>query len=118
MTFEQMAALIRADFTEEQIRTIARTMEPAADPAQAPALNPTPAPTPAPTPDPTPAPDPSPAPIPDGKTENTPPEETETQKMIREMLGIMQKGFVNTVQSPTPTNDNDLDKILASVIAP
>jgi len=120
MTFQQLSALIKAGCTEDQIKTINTIFEtpaPTPAPEPTPAAAPTPAPTPTPTPAPTPAPAPSPSPTEQDKTETNPPE-SETEKMLKEMLGLMKKGNINGMQAPTPDPNADIDKILATVLEP
>ena len=133
MSFHNIATLIKEGFTEEQIQKIdavfsASQAAPAAakpDPKPTPSPAPSPAPTPAPT-DPKPAPadanspgrpQTQPDPEQQKETQQKQAEESETQKMLKEMLGIMQKGFVNNMQMPTPTEET-AEQILAKVINP
>ena len=101
MTFEQLSAMIKADFTAEQIRAVSAIFDGTPAPAPAPETNPTPTPNPTPNPTPTPATDAG---------------ESETQKMIAEMLGLMKKGFVNTVAQPAPQPDKSAEDILLAAV--
>lgn len=133
MSFHNIATLIQQGFTEDQIQKIDAVFS-ASQAAPAPAkADPKPSPAPAPDPAPDPAPtDPKPAPAdanspgrpqtqPDPEqqkeTQQKPAEESETQKMLREMLGIMQKGFINNMQMNTPAAET-AEQILAKVINP
>lgn len=130
MNFDQLSALIRSGYTEDQIKQIYTIMDPNGYMKQDPKPSPDPVPTTPPNTTPAPAPAPSPAPSPDPvpTAPAAPPpvdgntgvkaEESETQKMIREMLGIMQKGFVNNLQQNGQKNEPTAEQILASVIAP
>lgn len=104
MTFEQLSAMIKADFTADQIRAVAAIFDG------------TPAPTPAPAPDPAPTPNPTPTPTPSTQPLATDAGESETQKMIAEMLGLMKKGFVNTVAQPAPQPDKSAEDILLAAV--
>lgn len=131
LSFHNIAALIKDGFSEEQIQKIDAVFS-ASQAAPAPAKA-DPKPSPAPAPDPAPAPtDPKPAPAdanspdrpqtqPDPEqqkeTQQKQTEESETQKMLREMLGIMQKGFINNMQMVTPAAET-AEQILAKVINP
>ncbi len=100
MTFEQLSAMIKADFTADQIRAVAAIFD----------GNPDPAPAPEPTPTPTPTPTPSTQPP------ATDAGESETQKMIAEMLGLMKKGFVNTVAQPAAQPEKSAEDILIAAV--
>lgn len=135
MTFEQLSALIQAGYTEKQIREINNLFSASPAAATAPSPDPSPAltPDPVPTPAPPAAPGPgSPATSPDTSTSQVnsvvkdtkqpaPAENTvnlsETQDMLREMLGIMQKGFTNTLTQKTPESE-PIETILAKVLEP
>lgn len=121
ITFDQLTELIKAGCTQDQIKLINRMMDgtektepiPSRDPA--PEVKTDPKPEPAPTnkdPDPTPKPDPE-------KPTDAPStaEESETVKMLKEMLGIMQKGALNTLQQNQPKTQT-AEQILASVLTP
>ena len=101
MTKEQLNALINLGFSGEQILAINDAGKAKATPnANA---TPTPTPTPNPTPNTT-TPDPTPA-------------ESETVKMLKEMLGIMRAGNVNTL-GMNPPAEKDASDILAEIIDP
>lgn len=137
MTFEQLSALIHAGYNEQQIRELNNLFS--ATPATAPTPEPAPAPVPTPTPAPPPAPAAAPGPgspaaSPDMSASKVNPAETivdtkqsapagsadslsETQDMLREMLGIMQKGFTNSMQLKQPESE-PIETILAKVLEP
>lgn len=50
------------------------------------------------------------------KTEN-PPQESETVALLKEMLGLVRKGNINTMQNETKTQET-ADQILAKVLNP
>lgn len=112
MTFEQLAAMIKADFTADQIRAVATIFD--GNPAPTPA--PAPTPTPAPAPTPTPEPDPTPTPTPTPPTPPPAPEENETQKMIAEMLGLMRRGNIQTLSQPENKPAKTAEEILRAAI--
>ena len=125
LNFDQFSELIKAGCTQDQIQLINRMMDgtekPKTDPSPDPALEvkTDPKPEPAPTnpdtnKDPKPAPKPDPDPI---KSEPAPADESETVKMLKEMLGIMQKGALNTLQQNQPKTQT-AEQILASVLNP
>lgn len=131
ITFDQLTELIKAGCTQDQIQLINRMMDgsekPKTDPSPDPAKDAKtdPKPEPAKTDpsahagastntDPSPAPDPTPDPT---KSEPAPAEESETVKMLKEMLGIMQKGALNTLQQNQPKTQT-AEQILASVLNP
>lgn len=125
ITFDQLTELIKAGCTQDQIQLINRMMDgsekPKTDPepTQSPETKTDPKPEPAPTnknQDPTPSPDPDPTPDP-AKSDPAPAEESETVKMLKEMLGIMQKGALNTLQQNQPEKQS-AEQILASVLNP
>ena len=99
MTKEQLNALINLGFSGEQIIAINDAGKTKATPN----ANATPTPTPTPTPNTT-TPDPTPA-------------ESETVKMLKEMLGIMRAGNVNTL-GMNPPAEKDASDILAEIIDP
>lgn len=133
ITFDQFSELIKAGCNEEQIKIINRMMDgsqnpntdPSPDPAPDAKTDPKPEPAkPDENKDPSPAPDPSAHadastnPTPEKPTDApTPAEESETVKMLKEMLGLMQKGALNTLQQKTPENQS-AEQILASVLNP
>lgn len=108
MTFEQLSALIKADFSADQIRAVSAIFDGNPSPA--------PAPTPAPAPAATPAPNPNPTPAPSVQPPAEDAGESETQKMIAEMLGLMKKGFVNTVSQPAPKAEQTAEDILIAAV--
>ena len=125
ITFDQLTELIKAGCTQDQIQLINRMMDgsqkPNTDPSPDPApdAKTDPKPEPAPTnpdanKDPSPAPDPTPEKPTDAPA---PAEESETVKMLKEMLGIMQKGALNTLQQNQPKTQT-AEQILASVLNP
>ena len=133
ITFDQLTELIKAGCTQDQIQLINRMMdgtekpktdhtpdlvtEVKTDPKTEPAK-------PDANKDPDPAPDPSahagastnqdPDPT---KSNPAPAEESETVKMLKEMLGIMQKGALNTLQQNQPKTQT-AEQILASILNP
>ena len=101
MTKEQLNALINLGFSGEQIIAI----NDAGKTKAVPNANATPTPTPTPNPTPnTTTPDPTPA-------------ESETVKMLKEMLGLMRAGNVNTLGMNPPV-EKDASDILAEIIDP
>lgn len=99
MTKEQLNALINLGFSGEQIIAI----NDAGKTKAVPNANATPTPNPTPTPNTT-TPDPTPA-------------ESETVKMLKEMLGLMRAGNVNTLGTNPPA-EKDASDILAEIIDP
>ena len=94
LNFEQFTALVKAGCNEEQIKVInnlfsATPTDPPANPNQNPNPNP-------------PADNPG---------------ESETVKMLKEMLGLMQKGAINNMQIKQPETQT-AEQILASVLEP
>ena len=124
MTFEQLTELVKCGFTADQIKavyTVFNPQKPGGNPAPSMAAETSPVQTPAgaPAPTPAPAPAPAPAPTPAPSPEPGPAGESETQKMLKEMLGIMQKGFTQTVAAPSaqaPQSAEDI--LLAAVLNP
>lgn len=141
ITFDQLSALIKAGYTQEQITTINSIMSQPQN-ATAPA---TAAPNPSPTPSPTPTPNnpvsfPAPAtatihapvPVPaapqatdsgtapktdtvvDGGKNN----ESETLGLLKEMLGLMQKGNINGISTQELPKPADGAQILAEILNP
>lgn len=107
MNFEQIASLIKEGYTQEQIIRINSILG---------------APAPA-----DPKPETKPAANTDTGTdtntkkpeEQTAPAETETQKMLKEMLGLMQKGFVNNLgTSGGKETDTAEQALIAAVLNP
>ena len=142
MTFDQIAGLIKAGLTEDQIKTVmgifpdtnpAPNPTPAPDPTPAPV--PTPAPSPAPSPAPVPTPAPSPAPSPAANSQppvaalaaNTSPApsttpaapaaESETVALLREMLGLVRQNNINSLGN-TPPAEKDGAQVLAEILNP
>lgn len=130
LNFEQFTALVKAGCNEEQIKVINNLFS--GEPAPAPA-NPNPNPTPNPNPpapvnpepaprpadvNPNPNPNPNPKPTaPANAATNNAPAESETVKMLKEMLGLMQKGAINNIQIKQPETQT-AEQILASVLEP
>ena len=129
MSFHNIAALINAGFSEEQINKIDTVFSAAQSPTASGDEKPKPSPAPAPDPDPKKPDDADPSADQQAKPETQPDqqpeqqpeqqkqEESETQKMLHEMLGLMQKGFVNNLQMQT-TQAETPEQILAKVINP
>lgn len=117
MTFDQLYQLIQKGYTQEQIKDLYSVF---GDGDQIPPPNPNPTPNPDTTP-PDPAPnDPTPTPNPENKpqpTDTTPPAESETTKMLKEIIGMMQKGNINGLQNNLPKPES-VEDILAKVINP
>lgn len=124
-TFDQFAALIKAGYTQNQIMELNKIMEPNTPvPAPAPAVaEPSPAPAPVPnpapaTPDLTPA-DATPA-APQQAAATTPgtapAAESETVTLLKEMLGIIQKGNINTIGVMNQPKPEDGAEILATIL--
>lgn len=115
MTFDQLYQLIQKGYTQEQIKDLYNvfgTGDQNPTPPTPPNPNPTPTPPdPAPK-DPTPTPEQKPQP-----TDTTPPAETETTKMLKEIIGMMQKGNINGIQNNLPKPES-VEDILAKVINP
>lgn len=114
MTFEQLAGLIKAGYTEEQIRNISSIMGAGTNTG-------TGTDTPTPTPTPTTAPANNPATTPatqsaeQGGTQPT--GESETVTLLKEMLGMMQRGNINTVGTGTIPEQTGAD-VLAEILNP
>ena len=109
MTKEQLNALINLGFSGEQILAINDAGKAKAVPNANVTPTPTPNPTPNPNPNPnTPAPDPNATPTPN---------ESETVKMLKEMLGLMRAGNINGI-GITPPVEKDASDILAEIIDP
>lgn len=121
ITFEQLTELIKAGCTQDQIQLINRMMDGTEKPEPTPSQDAKTDPKPEPAkkdPDPTPSPDPKPDPDPEKPTDAPPAaEESETIKMLKEMLGIMQKGAINNLQQNQPKTQT-AEQILASVLNP
>ena len=111
MTFDQLSSLIKSGYTQDQIKELYSIFGNG---------EPSPTPTPNPNPDkPDPAPnDPTPTPNPENKPQPAdPPAETETTKMLKEIIGMMQKGNINGLQNNLPKPES-VEDILAKVINP
>lgn len=124
ITFQQMATLIKQGYNEDQIKQINAIFSPDQDgptPNPEPITTPNPAPAPAPAtekPETQPAPGTAaPEPQTQPPTQPEPQQESETQKMLREMLGIMRTGAINTMQQPT-NKPVTTESILAKVLEP
>lgn len=110
MTFEQLAGLIKAGYTEEQIRNIGTIMGTGTSTGTG---TDTPTPTPTPTDTPTPADKPTPT---DNPTD-PPKAESETVTLLKEMLGLIQKGNINGVGTGTIPEQTGAD-VLAEILNP
>lgn len=121
MTFQQLSTLIKMGYNEDQIKQLNAIFS--AEPSPSPTTNPNPSPAPAPAPDnpqSSPAPGTNPpsqqtAPTQEPQTQQQP--ESETQKMLKEMLGLMRNGAINSIQQPT-TQQVTTESILAKVLEP
>lgn len=102
MKFEDVMALVRAGYTKEDIAAMGA---PEPTPAPAPAPEPTPAPGPAPTPAPEPAPTPAPEPI------------SQTEALLRQILGAVQQNNINT-NTMEPPVEKGADIVTARLINP
>lgn len=102
MTKEQLDGLIKLGYTADQIIAINAAAK-AAKPDQTPAPITNPDPTPAPTPTPNPAPE--------------APAESETVKLIKEMMGMMRNGMINGLSGQAAPEKSASD-ILADIIDP
>lgn len=118
LDFDQVAGLIKAGFTKDQILLINHSIDTKTDPVTPAAANPNPAPTPSPAPAPTPA-EPAPAaPAPPTETVPAPaPVESETLTLLKQMLGLMQAGNINRLET-TPPAPADGAEILAEILNP
>ena len=95
MTKEQLDGLIKLGYTADQIIAINAATRAAE----------TPDPKPETKPDPTPAPTPG------------APAESETVKLIKEMMGMMRNGMINGLNGQ-PAPEKSASDILADIIAP
>lgn len=130
MNFEQLAGLIKAGFNEEQIKNIGSIMGTGTSTNTG--TN-TPTPTPAPTTTALQTPTVTPAPT---STKETPPTtppasttppaessgtdkagESETVTLLKEMLGLIQKGNINTVGTGAAAQETGVD-VLAEILNP
>lgn len=112
MNFEQLSSLIKAGFNEEQIRNIGTIMGTGTGTnTNAPTPTPTLTPTPTPTPTDTPTDKPTDPPTPEPKAES------ETVTLLREMLGLIQRGNINTVGTGTIPEQTGAD-VLAEILNP
>ena len=114
MNFDQFASLIRAGYNEAQITEINRIMGTAAHAAEP--VSPSPDPSPVPAPDPMPVNN-VPAPATEPEVKPAEKQESETQQMLREMLGLMRKGNINQVQTPGQPEET-AEQIIAKVLNP
>ena len=137
LTYDQIKTLAAANLTDDQFNAISSLF---ADAATTPAVSasspslPDPTPTAAKAPDPTPTPTPTPAPDPIQPAAATgtsapelasavttptatPPAESETVQLLREMLGVIQKNNINSLGGTTPAAES-ADAILAKIINP
>ena len=133
LTYDQIKTLAAANLTNDQFNAISSLFAEVATTPAASAPTPSlqdPAPTAAPTPDPTPTPAPDPAPDPiqtaaatgtsapgSAAAATTPPAESETVQLLREMLGLIQKNNINSLGG-TPPAAETADAILAKIINP
>ena len=142
MNFNQLANLIKAGFNEEQIRSIGSIMDTGTStntgtntgtntntPAPTTTALQTPPVTPAPTSDPATPPATPPATggtLASAAQSTTPPAESggtdkagesETVTLLKEMLGIIQKGNINTVGTGAAAQETGVD-VLAEVLNP
>ena len=130
MNFEQLSGLIKAGFNEEQIRSIGSIMDTGTNTGTKTGTN-TNTPTPAPTTTALPTPTVTPAPT---STKETPPAsapatttppaqstdkagESETVTLLKEMLGLIQKGNINTVGTGAAAQETGVD-VLAEILNP
>lgn len=110
MTFNQMAALIKSGYTESQIKELYTIFtDPSPAPAPATPVEPTPAPAPAPTPTPT-------ASAPRQDTDTKTAEESETVKLLREMLGLIQTNNINSIGHNGGKEEETAESILAKIL--
>lgn len=135
ITFQQLSTLIKQGYNEDQIKQLNAIFSPedGQNPSPSPSPNPAPSPAPAPAPD---NPQTSPAPGTNPPSQQTAPTqepqtqqrggtapqygpvpESETQKMLKEMLGLMRNGAINSIQQPT-TQQVTTESILAKVLEP
>ena len=130
MNFDQLAGLIKAGFNEEQIKNIGSIMDTGTNTGTKTGTN-TNTPTPAPTTTALPTPTVTPAPT---STKETPPAsapatttppaqstdkagESETVTLLKEMLGLIQKGNINTVGTGAAAQETGVD-VLAEILNP
>ena len=125
LDFEQVAGLIKAGFTKDQILLINHSIDTKPEVTTPAAANPNPAPAPDPAPAPIPA-EPAPAvpattpatPAPPAETAPAPaPAESETLTLLKQMLGLMQAGNINRLEN-TPPAPADGAEILAQILNP
>lgn len=141
MKFDNIIKLVKLGYTETQIKQIEEILDSGNGNTN---TNPTPTPTPNPAPA-VPAPintAPIPTPTTTAKTTDAPraaetekdtganknepannpinKEESETVTLLKEMLGIIQKGNINTLSQQSMNNPTELDgaAVLASIINP
>ena len=101
MKLEDVMALVRAGYTKDEISAMT-----APEPAPAPA--PEPAPAPAPEPAAAPAPEPVAAPA---------PQLSQTEALLREILGAVQMGNINKATTEPPV-EKGADVVTARIINP
>ena len=101
MKLEDVTALVRAGFTKDEISAMT-----APESAAAPAPDPDAAP--APEPDAAPAPEPAPAPA---------PQFSQTEALLREILGAVQMGNINKATTEPPV-EKGADVVTARIINP
>lgn len=122
MTFNQMAALIKSGYTESQIKELYTIFtDPSPAPAPATPVEPTPAPAPEPTTSPAPTPAPAPTPTPTASaprqdTDTKTAEESETVKLLREMLGLIQTNNINSIGHNGGKEEETAESILAKIL--
>lgn len=126
MNFNQLANLIKAGFNEEQIRSIGSIMDTGTStntgtntgtntPAPTTTALQTPPVTPAPTSDPATPPATTTPPAESGGTDKA--GESETVTLLKEMLGMMQKGNINAVGTGAAAQETGVD-VLAEILNP
>ena len=101
MNYDDILALVRAGYTKDEISAMT-TPKPAAAPAPEPAAAPAPEPAAAPTPEPAAAPA---------------PQVSQTEALLREILGAVQMGNINKATTEPPV-DKGADVVTARLINP
>ena len=109
MKLEDVMALVRAGYTKDEISAMS-TPEAAPAPAPAPAPDPAPEPAAAPAPEPAAATAPEPAPAPA-------PQLSQTESLLREILGAVQMGNINKATTEPPV-EKGADVVTARIINP
>ena len=109
MKLEDVMALVRAGYTKDEISAMT-----APEPAPAPA--PEPAPAPAPEPAAAPAPEPAAAPAPEPVAAPAP-QLSQTEALLREILGAVQMGNINKATTEPPV-EKGADVVTARIINP